>query len=89
MSINWKVRLRNKTFWVVFIPAAVTLIYQACNLLGIVPKFEQQQVVNSVLTVVNGLALMGIIVDPTTKGVSDSEQALEYEEPKDDDIPME
>ena len=82
--INWKVRIRNKQFWLAVIPA-VALVAQAVaavfgytiDLTNIVGKL--QAVVNAVFAL---LVILGIVVDPTTEGVRDSKLAMTYEEPK-------
>ena len=86
MKINWKVRLKNKTFWLAIIPAVLLLVQQIVGLFGVVIDFTplQNQLVTIIGTVFSILAILGIIVDPTTKGVSDSKQVLTYTEPKGD-----
>ena len=84
--INWKVRFVNKAFWVAFVPAILLLIQVVAAVFGY--TLDLGDLGNKLLAVVNALfavlALLGIVTDPTTKGVSDSAQALTYEEPKDD-----
>ena len=84
MSINWKVRIKNKAFWVAIIPAALLLIQQVCAVVGVQLDFGdlQAQLVAIVGTVFTLLALLGIVADPTTAGMGDSEQAMGYDEPK-------
>lgn len=84
MSINWRVRARNKAFWVALIPALLLLIKQVCGVFGVTLDFGelQAQLVAIVGTVFTLLAIMGIVADPTTRGMGDSEQALSYEKPK-------
>lgn len=84
MSINWKVRVRNKAFWVALIPALLLLIQQVCGVFGVTLDFGelQAQLVAIVGTVFALLAILGIVADPTTRGMGDSEQALSYEKPK-------
>lgn len=86
MGINWKVRLKNKTFWLAIIPAVLLLVQQIVGLFGVVIDFTplQNQLVTIIGTVFSILAILGIIVDPTTKGISDSKQVLIYTEPKGD-----
>lgn len=86
MNINWKVRVKNKAFWVAVIPADLLLIQQVCAVFGVVVDLGalQDQLVAIVGTVFALLALLGIVVDPTTAGVTDSIQALGYDAPKDD-----
>lgn len=84
MSINWKVRVRNKAFWVALIPADLLLVQQVCAVFGVQLDFGelQAQLVAIVGTVFAILAILGIVADPTTAGVGDSEQAMGYDEPK-------
>lgn len=86
MSINWKVRAKNKTFWLALIPAVLLLGQQVAGLFGVALDFGQlqDQLVSIVGSVFALLAIMGIVADPTTVGVTDSIQALGYDEPKDD-----
>lgn len=84
--INWKVRFVNKAFWVAFVPAILLLIQVMAAVFGY--TLDLGDLGNKLLAVVNALfavlALLGIVTDPTTAGVSDSTQALTYEKPKDD-----
>lgn len=82
MKINWKVRLKNKAFLLTFIPMILAFIYQICAVFGITPKVAQGEVEAIILAFINLLAMLGIVVDPTTKSVSDSDKALTYKEPK-------
>ena len=84
MGINWKVRIKNKTFWLAMIPAALLLAQQIAGLFGFVIDFTdvQNKLIDIVRTVFIILAILGVIVDPTTEGVTDSQQALTYTEPK-------
>lgn len=82
--INWTVRLKNKTFWLALIPAALLLIQAVGKVFGFELDFGElgnnlKAVVNTVFAL---LAVLGVVVDPTTKGTSDSEQAMTYGEPK-------
>lgn len=79
--INIKARLKNKTFLVLFIPMALAFIYQLLAMVGIVPHIAQGEIEGLLMMGVDLLALLGIVVDPTTKGVGDSERALTYTEP--------
>lgn len=78
MRINWKVRLRNKTFWLTLVPSLVLLTQQ----LGLnwVPE-NWESIFSTVMAI---LTVVGIINDPTTAGITDSEQALNYVVPKED-----
>ena len=86
MKINWIVRLKNKTFWLTAIPALLLLGSQVLALFGVTWDYTPiaQQLSGIVGTVFGLLALLGVVNDPTTSGVSDSEQAMTYETPKDE-----
>ena len=81
MKINWKVRLQNKTWLLAMLAAIVAFVYQILSLLEIVPAVSQDQVTQLVGLVINILVALGIVVDPTTTGVTDSQQAMTYDKP--------
>ena len=84
MKINWEVRLKNKLFWYAMIPAILILIQAVANVFGF--TLDLGDLGNKLLAVVEAvfviLAILGIVTDHTTSGVSDSEQALTYTKPK-------
>ena len=88
MKINWKVRIKNKVFWVAFIPAILMLIKTVANVFGF--NLDMVDIEGNLLSVVEAiflvLGIVGVITDPTTSGISDSEQALTYESPKTKEI---
>ena len=79
MKINWKVRFKNKAFVVSFVTVVVTFVYQILSLLGITPALSESMVMNLITTVINALVMLGVLVDPTTKGIKDSDKAMTYE----------
>ena len=83
MKINWKVRVKNKLFWLAFIPAVLTLIGAIAALFGY--QIETEAIGAQLTTIVEALfsvlVILGVVVDPTTKGLSDSERAQGYTEP--------
>ena len=82
--MNWKVRIKNKTFWLTVIPAVLLLIQVVAAVFGYTLDFGDLG--NKLLAVVNAvfalLAILGVVNDPTTAGVTDSAQALTYQAPK-------
>ena len=82
--INWKVRIKNKTFWLSLIPALLLLAQALGAVFGL--RLDLSAVGEKLLTVVNTLfavlTILGVVTDPTTAGVSDSKLALSYDEPK-------
>lgn len=83
MVINWKVRIRNKAFWLAVIPALALVAQAVASLFGY--TIDLTTLVGKIQAVVNAvfalLAILGIVVDPTTEGVSDSKRAMGYDEP--------
>lgn len=84
MKINWLVRIKNKNFWISFIPAVLLLAQVSAAAIGV--KLDLGDLGNKLLAVVNAafgvLVIVGVVTDPTTKGLFDSEQALSYKAPK-------
>ena len=83
MKINLKVRFKNPVFWLTVIPAVITFVYTVLGAFGVVPALSQDVVVNIVTAIITALTTIGVLVDPTTKGVGDSERALGYDRPSD------
>lgn len=82
--MNWKLRLQNKTTLVALIAAAVSLVYQVLGICGVVPRVSEDTILTVAGTLINALCLLGIVVDPTTKGIADSERAMNYNKPAED-----
>lgn len=82
MQINWKLRLKNKVTLTAIVLGVVGIVYKILAMLGIVPPVSENDVVEVMLLVVELLVLMGVVVDPTTAGASDSQQAMGYDKPR-------
>ena len=82
MQINWKVRLKNKTWLLAFAGAIVAFVYQILGMLGVVAPIAEDNVTQIIGLLVNLLVALGIVQDPTTAGMSDSNEVLSYSEPK-------
>ena len=84
MKINWIVRIKNKNFWIAVIPATLLLVQVVLAVFGV--TIDIGDLGNKLLDVVNAafavLSILGIVTDPTTKGISDSAQAMTYIKPK-------
>lgn len=81
--INWVVRIRNKQFWVSIIPALALVVQAVAAVFGY--TLDLSTLVGKIVAVVDAvfgvLVLLGIVVDPTTAGVGDSNRAKGYAEP--------
>ena len=86
--INWKVRIKNKNFWIALIPAVLLLAQVVAAVFGY--TIDLGALGDKLLAVVNALfsvlTILGIVTDPTTAGIGDSKQALTYNEPKKEDM---
>lgn len=81
--INWKVRIRNRAFWLAVIPAVLLLVQSVAAMFGLTLELDAfgarlAAIVNQLFLL---LTLLGIINDPTTQGLHDSDRAMEYEVP--------
>ena len=87
MKINWKVRIKNKVFWLALIPAVLLLVQVVAAVFGY--ELHIEAIGDKLTAVINALfavlTILGVVTDPTTAGVSDSKQAMEYEKPRADE----
>ena len=81
MKINFRVRFKNKMFVSALISAIFLIITNIPSISIALPEWLNESVAQGILSI---LTLGGIFVDPTTAGLYDSEQAMEYTEPKKD-----
>lgn len=80
--MNWKVRFKNKTWLTAFIALIVSFVYQLLSMLNIAPAVTEDtvlQLVNIVLMLLSGI---GVIIDPTTTGITDCAQVMALDEPQ-------
>ena len=86
MKINWEIRLKNKQFWLAVIPAIALVIQAVAAVFGW--TIDLTTMVGKLLAVVDAvfalLVILGIVVDPTTAGVQDSDRAMGYSVPWED-----
>lgn len=83
-NINWKARLRSGPFWIGVGSAVVAAVFAIVQIIGVDLPVTADQVLNVFTLVLMIPASIGIISDPTTKGLSDSAQALTYDKPRAD-----
>ena len=81
MKINWKVRLRNKAWLMSIIALVITFVYDLLAMLEIVPTVTEEWIMGIVQTALTLLTALGVLIDPTTQGVADSDRAMLYVEP--------
>ena len=86
MKVNWKVRFKNKTWLTMFISLIVGFVFNMLKLFDVVPTVTENMIMNIVGQVLTFLGLFGVIIDPTTVGFDDSNRAMNYVEPWDDNM---
>lgn len=89
MKINWKVRFANPEFWkqivlAVFVPllAYYGMMWDDMTTWAAIGELFAQAIQNPVVVLSVVVSVYNAIIDPTTKGIGDSEQALTYTEPR-------
>jgi len=86
MKLNWKVRFKNKVWLSTFISLIIGFVYNVLNMFDIAPVITQNAVTQVVGQVLTLLGLLGVLVDPTTEGINDSNRAMSYDEPWRDEV---
>ena len=84
MRINWRVRFKNGKWVAMFLGAVVTTGYMICDTLGIKIPIPQTDVTKIITAILGLLSMIGVITDPTTKGIGDSDLAMTYKKPRDE-----
>lgn len=80
-KINWKVRFKNKVWLCSFLSLIIGFVFSMLSMFDIYPSVTESDIVNVLDKVLTFFGLIGVLIDPTTAGVYDSERALSYEEP--------
>ena len=86
MKVNWKVRFKNATWLSMFISLIVGFVFNMLKLFDVVPVVTENTVATIAAQVLEFLGLIGVLVDPTTVGIGDSNRAMTYVEPWDDNM---
>lgn len=86
MKLNWKVRFKNKVWLTCFFSAILTFIYTILGMFDIYPEITKNDIGEIINSMLMFLSLTGVIVDPTTAGVNDSNRAMGYEVPYSDEL---
>mgnify|MGYP002528506893 CR=1 FL=1 len=80
-KINWKVRFKNKVWLGDCLSLIIGFVFSMLRMFDICPKVTQNEVAVAVDNLLTFLGLFGVLVDPTTEGLYDSERALGYDKP--------
>lgn len=85
MKMNWKVRFKNKIWLTMFVSLIVGFVFNMLKLFDVVPIVTENTITTIAAQVLEFLGLIGVLVDPTTAGIGDSNRAMTYVEPWNDD----
>ncbi len=78
MKINIIERLKNKTFVISAVSLIIAFVYRFLSLIDIVPAVAETEIIENIGMFINILAFLGVLIDPTTEGINDSERAMTY-----------
>ena len=78
MKINWKVRLRNKTWLASVLALMVSFVYDLLAMADVVPPLSEDWLMSLIQTILTLLTALGVVIDPTTDGAADSDRAMTY-----------
>jgi len=83
MRINWMIRLQHKPFLFALFSLILLIAQQVATIFGYDLTSGMSELSTTILNIVLLIfILIGIVVDPTTRGTSDSERALMYRRPR-------
>ena len=85
MKMNWKVRFKNKTWLTMFVSLIIGFAFNMLKLFDVVPVVTENTVATIAAQILEFLGLIGVLVDPTTVGIGDSNRAMTYDEPWNDE----
>nr|MBR4280291.1 phage holin [Clostridia bacterium] len=78
MKINWKVRLRNKTWLASALALVISFVYDLLAMLEVIPPLSEDWLLSLTQTLLTLLTALGVVIDPTTDGAGDSDRAMRY-----------
>lgn len=81
-NINWSLRFQNKVTLTAIVLQLIAIVYAILGMLNVVPAIGEDTITNLANMIIGLFVLLGVVVDPTTKGVQDSEKAQQYTEPQ-------
>lgn len=70
-KFDWNSRKRNAAFWTMLVLTIVPFVYQILGILGVVSPISQNEVIIYIGLALNFLIGIGVLMDPTTPGVTD------------------
>lgn len=81
-NINWSLRFQNKVTLTALVLQVIAIVYAILGMCNVVPAIGEDVITNIAYMIIELLVLLGVVVDPTTKGVQDSDRAQQYTKPQ-------
>lgn len=81
-NINWSLRFQNKVTLTALVLQVIAIVYAILGMFNVVPAIGEDTITNLAYMIIELFVLLGVVVDPTTKGVQDSDRAQQYTEPQ-------
>lgn len=79
MKINWSLRLRNRTWLAALAATVAAFVFDLLGLFGVTPPIGEDTVMGAISALLTLLAALGVVMDPTTPGMRDSQDVMEEE----------
>ena len=84
--MNIMLRLQNKATLAALCATIVAFVYEILGILGIVPMVGEDQVTQIISVVITVLVGLGVVVDPTTEGITDNTETMSLDKPAANDL---
>lgn len=84
--MNIMLRLQNKATLAALCATIVAFVYEVLGILGIVPMIGEDQVTQIVSVIITILVGLGVVVDPTTEGITDNIETMSLDKPAANDL---
>lgn len=81
-NINWSLRFQNKVTLTALVLQVIAIVYAILGMFNVVPAIGEDVITNIAYMIIELLVLLGVVVDPTTKGIQDSDRAQQYTKPQ-------
>lgn len=81
-NINWSLRFQNKITLTALVLQVIAIVYAILGMFNVVPAIGEDVITNIAYMIIELLVLLGVVVDPTTKGIQDSDRAQQYTKPQ-------
>lgn len=81
-NINWSLRFQNKVTLTALVLQVIAIVYAILGMFNVVPAIGEDTITNLAYMIIELFVLLGIVVDPTTNGIQDSDRAQQYTKPQ-------